>query len=486
MSALQRNLILLGLLAAVAGAAAAAEPDTTGIDPALAWERVAEARDLAAQDRHHDAVSTYLEALAADASLVPNVAQEIAYQKLWREDAEKAIFYFRRYLARHPGEDNRSVRKGLALATSWSGRQPEAVAMYRTLVAEDPTDGETRLGLGRSLVWDNRLHEGYGVLRGIETSFAAGDPAEVEAGRFLLTVLDGYTTHLDLRVDASWDSDDLDIVRVSTHGAVTVAGNKLLQIMPSVAFYNQPGQPTVTAPRLGAGVMAALARNWALHAYGWYDSFRSSDPLFAGTGNLDWNRFGGDAWLTWLPVPRLRLDLGASSQAVETLYALDNHIHYEQAALSADWRLARHWSLGLSGSGADYSDGNSRLRGQASLKWRREGRWELSAGPVLTYMDFAEPYPGGYWAPDWVRNGSLEAAIATRSARMTYRLSGGYGLEQELGSDRHDVGSVAGRVGWRLAPGWLLAGELGWSKSGFASASGYSRTFANLSARALF
>ena len=93
--------------------------------------------------------------------------------------------------------------------------------------------------------------------------------------------------------------------------------------------------------------MAALARNWALHAYGWFDSFRSSEPLFAGTENLDWNRFGGDAWLTWLPVPRLRLDLGASSQAVETFYALDNHIHYEQATLSADWRLARHWSLGL-------------------------------------------------------------------------------------------------------------------------------------------
>ena len=175
---------------------------------------------------------------------MPNVAQEIAYQKLWREDAEKAIFYFRRYLARHPGEDNRDVRKGLALAYSWSGRQPEAVALYRDLVDEDPTDGEARLGLGRSLIWDNRLHEGYGVLRGIETDVRGRGPGRGEAGRFLLTVLDGYTPHLDLRVDASWDSDDLDIVRVSTHGAVTVAGNKLLQIMPSIAFYDQPGQPT--------------------------------------------------------------------------------------------------------------------------------------------------------------------------------------------------------------------------------------------------
>ncbi|MFO7607573.1 MAG: hypothetical protein R6X35_00060 [Candidatus Krumholzibacteriia bacterium] len=479
-------LLLPALLAAGPVRAREVGPDSTIIDPQRAWEKVAAARDLAARDRHHDAVSTYLEALAADARLVPHVAQEIAYQKLWREDAEKAIFYFRRYLARHPDTDNRAVRKGLALATSWSGRQPEAVAMYRRLVAEDPADGEAQVGLGRSLIWDNRLHEGYGVLRGVETAFGPDDAAGREAGTFLLTALDGYTPHLDLKAAASWDSDDLDIYRISAHGAVTVAGNKLLQIMPSVATYRQPGRPDVTAPRLGAGLVAALARNWALHAYGWYDLFRSGEPLFAGPDKLDWRRPGGDAWLTWLPVPRLRLDLGAASQAVETFYALDRRIHYEQASLSADWRLARHWRAGFSGSTAGYSDGNARLRGQASLKWRREGRWELSAGPVLTYMDFEQPYPGGYWSPGWVRNGSFEAAVATRTRRTTWRLAAGYGLEKELGAESLAVGSVSGRIGWRCAPGWLLAAEGGWSRSAFASASGYSRTWAGLSARALF
>ncbi len=388
------TVILAAALAAAAPARARdAAADTTVIDPVKARERVTAARELAGQDRHHEAVATYLQALAADASLVPNVAQEIAYQKLWREDAEKAIFYFRRYLARHPGEDNRAVRKGLALATSWSGRQPEAVALYRTLVDEDPGDGETRLGLGRSLVWDNRLHEGWGVLRAMTADFGPATPAGREAETFMLTVLDGYTTHLDLQATASWDSDDLDIDRVSPHGAVTVAGNKLLQIMPSVAFYRQPGQPGITAPRLGAGLVAALARNWALHAYGWLDHFGSRDPLFAGPAKLDWTRAGGDAWLTWLPAPRLRLDLGAASQAVETFYALDHHLHYEQAGLSADWRLARHWNAGLAGTTAHYSDGNRRRQGQASLKWKREGRWELTVGPVLTYTRLRRPLP---------------------------------------------------------------------------------------------
>ena len=117
-----------------------------------------EAREAASRDRHHEAVADYLEALANDATLVPTVAQEIAYQKLWREDAEKSIFYFRRYLARHPGQNDRNVRKGLALAYSWSGRQTEAIDLYRELVREDPSDGGARIGLGRSLIWDNRLH----------------------------------------------------------------------------------------------------------------------------------------------------------------------------------------------------------------------------------------------------------------------------------------------------------------------------------------
>ena len=101
-------------------------------------------------------------------------------------------------------------------------------------------------------------------------------------------------------------------------------------------------------------------------------------------------------------------------------------------------------------------------------------------------MDFSIPYPGGYWAPDWVRNGSIEATLKTRTRTMTFRLNGSIGQEKELGSDAQTVGGASARVGWRFSPGWLAALEGGYSKSAFASASGYSRTFASLSVRALF
>jgi len=481
----------LGLTAQVAWAQNPAAADTTlvgegTIDTEQAWQKVAAAREAAGKDRHHDAVADYLDALAHDARLVPTVAQEIAYQKLWREDAQQSIFYFRRYLARHPGEENRDVRKGLAMAYSWSGQQPQAVALYRELVAEDNTDGAARVGLARSLMWNNDLGTGWTTLSDVAADFPADTAPGRESRDFQLVVLDGYTPPFALRADASWDSDDLDIWRLTGTGTFTVLGNKLLQVMPSWGQYRQPGRADIGNPRLGAGFHAALARNWALHAFGWLNQFTTSAPLFGGAENLDWTTGSGDFWLTWLATPRLRLDFGGNSTPVETFFALNNHLHYEQANLSADYRLGRHFSSSVAGNVADYSDSNTKRKGTARLTWRREGIWEIQAGPVLTYMDFTNAYPGGYWAPDWVRNGSLEATLKTRTRRWTWRFSGSIGQEKETGSAAMTVGGASLRAGWRLHEHWLLAMKGGHSRSSFGSASGFNRTFVNLSARAFF
>jgi len=471
---------------ALAVDAVPAQPDTNIINTRKAWEKVAEARDAAHQERHHEAVADYLEALANDARLVKTVAQEIAYQKLWREDADKAIFYFKRYLARHPDENNRDVRKGLAQAYSWSGRQKEAIALYRELVAEDGTDGGARLGLGRSLIWNNELHEGYAVVRAVEDGFEADSNAGRESSNFLLTVMDSYTPHLGLTAAASYDSDGLDIYRFTADGHLEVFGNKLLQIAPSVAQFRMPDQANIFAPRLQMGLVGTMAHNWSFHAYAWLEHYSSKEPINNNTEKLDWLRPGGDVWLTWMATPRLRIDFGGSSMALETYQAFDEHIDFQQASASFDWRFARHFTLGGVGMLADYSDGNSRRNGAAHLFWGREGRLKILTGPTLTYMDFSDPYPGGYWAPDWVRNASWRLMLETRTKSMTFKLDGSVGLEEELGSEALTVAGVAGRWGWRLGDRTLLAAEAGYSRSRFSSASGYNRKFASLSLKAMF
>jgi len=260
-------MLMLVPVAAVGADAVPSQPDTNIINTRMAWQKVAEARDAAHKESHHEAVADYLEALANDARLVKTVAQEVAYQKLWREDAQKAIFYFKRYLARHPDEVNRDVRKGLAQAYSWSGRQKEAIVLYRQLVAEDRSDGSARLGLGRSLIWNNELRKGYRVIRSIENEFPTGSAPNPESSDFLLTVMDNYTTHLGLHGTGSWDSDGLDIYRTTADIHLEVFGNKLLVVAPSTTLYRMPDKAKVLSPKMKFGLLGTMARNWSFHFY---------------------------------------------------------------------------------------------------------------------------------------------------------------------------------------------------------------------------
>jgi hypothetical protein len=483
-----RLLVITALLIATVGTVAAADlPPLRGagaIDTEAALAAVARAREAASRDEHAPSARAFIDGLNHDGRLVGDVADELAFQKLWNEEQDKAVFYFRRYLARHGGAAGRDVRLGLALAYSWSGRQGDAAAVYRGLLAENPDDEEARLGLGRALIWDNRLHEGYQVLLTAERRRPASGPQR-SASAFLLTVLDEYDPHAEIAWSVTRDSDELTVRRL---GAVvrTNVRNILVEAGGGVARLTQDGRPDITVPRMRAGVIAPLAPHWTLHAYGWLDRYRSDGPLTAGGGELDRARLGADAWLTWLPAPRMRLDLGAGSHPVETYDAIDRDVHYEPVSLSADWRWARRWTLSGSGEVASYSDGNRRSRASMRLSWRRDGAWTLTAGPVAYYMDYTTPYPGGYWAPDWVRNASLAAAVKRHWGRVAVRLDGSWGLEMEQGAEAISVGGAAGHVGWRVATGWLLAADISHSRSRLASDSGYNRTALGVRVRALF
>jgi len=473
------------LLVAAPALAQAPADSARVLDPAAAWDHVSTAREAAGRDHHEAAARTYLEALANDARLVPTVADELAFQKLWREDAQKAIFYFHRYLARHPDQPNREARKGLALAYSWSGRQGEAIALYRELVDEDPSDAGARLGLGRSLIWDNRLHEGASVLLALEADADVQMGSRRAATHFLRTVLDEYDPTLNLRWNAVQDSDDLSIHRLTGKGR-THLSNVLLELQAGHAWYSRPDTAGISAPRVGLGVVAPLAANWQLHAYGWVDQLKGDGDGAAAWADLDWTFVGADAWLTWLATNRLRLDVGAGRQAIESLQALGNELTMQLVSLSADWRLNRAWTMAAVGQQGDLSDDNRRRRANVRLLWRREGRVEVRLGPSFTYMEHTTAYPGGYWAPARVRNIAMEAMVVRRWDRLVARVEGNLGLETEQDADTITVGSVSGHLGWRLAPRWLLSLDGGHSRSRFASATGYNRTTASLGIRALF
>ena len=463
------------------------EPFVTPEDSLAAVNLVTRAREHAAADRHQAAVRDYLAALDLDIRLVETIAEGIAYQRLWREDAERAIFYFRRHLIRNPETDNRKVRQGLALALSWSGRQREAIAQYRQLLRENPNDGTSRIGLGRSMIWNNNLRSGFDTVREVEISFPATTHEGRESARFLLQVLDDTTPPWEFQADWSHDSDDLDIWRLTAAGAAELKPSLLLLFTPTWTHYTQPGYAEIDAWRLGAGLITPLAHNWALHAYGWYELFHSREAVFGAESRKSWHQPGTDIWFTWLPTSRLRTDFGGNVLPIETVPSLAREITASTASASLDWRFRRQWLLGVAGQASSYSDQNDRLYGTARLQWQREGRVEVALAPVFTYLDFKVPYPGnGYWSPSWMRNASLEAVLLSRWDRWTFRAEGRIGREKEPGSETITVGGLTLRLGWRLSARALLAAAGGYSESRLASPSGYRRHHLSLTLRAFF
>lgn len=419
---------------------------------------------------------------AATQAATPAALREQAFASLWAENAATAITLFREYLATPGGDADREARRGLALACSWDGRQGEALALYRDLLAADPADGASRVGVGRTLLWDNRLREGWRALG----DAAAGDTATAAAANdVMLLALDEYTPPLSVSATTTWDSDDLRVTRLAL-ASTTTTGHSLFQVSPGYAWLRQPGQPDAEALRLGAGLVTGLGRRGALHAFGWLDRYTTDDALPATGAALDWYQLGGDAWLTWLPAARWRVDLGAGSQPVETFVALGRNVARHQGSLSVERRLTRHWTAGVVGIAGAYSDGNRSDRVTARLAWVRDGRWRVQAGPVANYLDFRVPYPGGYWAPADMRSAGLEASLRTRGRSATLRLSGSVAREKEADARALTVGGASARVGWRFARDWLLSVEGGRSQSALGSASGYHRTTLGIDVRAFF
>jgi len=476
-----RSLFLLSLVTLVVGAGSVLAQDTV-LTPG---DLVARGREHAAADRHGAAAADFFEAVSRDRTLLPAVARDIAYQTLWREDAKTAVRYFRTWLSLNPNSDTRDVRTGLALALSWSGQQGEAVSLYRQLAEEKPDDGTARVGLGRTLLWDNRLRDGYAELRRVEQDFPADSAPNQEAGRFLLTVFNDYDTPLGLRYDLSNDSDNLEISRLGGWMTRHIGHSFLATLAPSRATYRQNGRPDVDAYRLRGGVVGAITSDVSIHLYSWLDSFEGSGPdTWLGTDQLDWDVMGADGWITWLPHTRLRLDLGAGRQPLEAMTPLARHITLSHRSLSGDLRLSRWWTASTSVSQADYSDGNHRWSWNGRLQWRREGHWEVWAGPTATLLDFSEP-GDGYWSPDRMTNLSFETRLRTRGHRWIAELTGKLGIEKEAGAEAISVGSAVAHFGYRITPGAMLTLDAGHSRSR-VTGSGYNRDFGAVALRLFY
>jgi tetratricopeptide (TPR) repeat protein len=157
-----------GLLARTSDAAQAPEESVDEI--------LYRARDAATHDRHREAIDFYRRAVERDSTLRSVVSLELGHQYTWAEVPDSAIAWYEVYLAYNPGDID--ARLGIARATSWADRLPEAEAYYRALLPEaGERKNEVLLGVAKVRAWQ----EDYGGAEEVYREILDADTGNADA-----------------------------------------------------------------------------------------------------------------------------------------------------------------------------------------------------------------------------------------------------------------------------------------------------------------
>ncbi|HEY5765608.1 MAG TPA: tetratricopeptide repeat protein, partial [Candidatus Deferrimicrobiaceae bacterium] len=339
------------------------------------WREVG---DLFAEtDRHREAIDAYRAAVAADASLEPELRMSIGVQLLWADRAEEALPLLASVVENRPHDPE--ARRYLALALRWSDRLREAEELYRQILGKDPRDTKARLGLSESLLWQGRFQaaaqEYLLVLeeQPAEPEALAGlsrarlfqempEEAEEWISRAEKTapgipevreqssrVRERLARYAELGIRGSRDSDELSVweLSLSVHGRP--ARGLDLDATARQLFFRQgsPGkQDNLGAEDSADGTGGAFSAAWRRSpAFGWR----------AGAGYTRYDVAGFRPWSANLgvsatPVDTVRIDLDWERGHWDSILSFQNRVVLDTAGLTVSKHFA--WKTEISASAA--------------------------------------------------------------------------------------------------------------------------------------
>jgi tetratricopeptide (TPR) repeat protein len=398
---------------------------------AVAEDVLTRAREAASQDRHREAIRLYLEAVAIDSTLAPEVAVELGHQYTWAENADSAIIWYSRYLADHPGDMEASL--GIARALSWAGRLDQAEVRYAEVVAAPGGEGETEalLGLAKVKAWreDREGAEAvYAIMldrdstntdarlglaevmnwsgkhrrsRELCQEVLAREPDNKDATRILAEALYGLGRG-DLAMDAiSQAPPDKDLDRV----AATIRGSKEPSGTAGYSYWENTDDGIFRSLVFSAAYpvsylteLGGLYLRGTLHKQGLSDVTRDQfwftlDHRFSETlavavkPGVELNRFSPvvvppaaeavddfdlavwDAYVTVTPRDWMRIDAGTFRETMKIHEPLFRRIHVTTENAGLDWRLTHRIGTFWQVKYSSYSDGNSRFAALHRGEW---------------------------------------------------------------------------------------------------------------------
>ncbi len=447
-------------------------------------------------------------ALAIRPEWTRDLAGEIALQHLWADRPDSALVWFDRRIAAHPGDVDARIERARALAwldrhdeaiaewrallphagarrlelmrliaqvTAWQDRLAEAVALYDSVLAVAPDDVEARVGRARVVNWMGRHRAAARALEPLERSgrLDAGGRAGLanawrwmgrpdRAARVVGSREDGELGAIarELRAERAprlrWDfrfDDDSDDITRRTHtieGAVHPGWLTDTRVRVSRGRIERPGRPDVRRQSARALLHHRFDETFAVTAdvgRQWNTFDRAAVPAGIPAGD-DLSLTVIDAWATITPRDWLRADVSFSRGALDNPEPVYRGIHYTEASLGVDWRLAQRWMVVASAGRTAYSDDNRRLaasvRGVWTPRFRVPGpwrnRWRLETG--ASKLAFRRTPDHGYYSPGDVASVFQGATVDVDvSRRVALHAAGRLGLERENAGEWYTTGA---------------------------------------------
>ena len=456
-----RHLVVLAALVALAGPAAAQLP---------------EAEDAFARGDYRTARQLYDSVLAQD-SLNPRALYRLAVLDSWDGKLDRSLARFVRLRRVEPTDLDIMVAHAKVL--SWAGRTDWSEALYDSVLATAPDRVDALAGRARAVAWDGDLERAERLWR--EALERHPDEAEILVGLAQTlywegepALAEGYAARARQLAPTDKTARDLfDQVRSERRPVVSMSVDRANDIEHNSFVLLTGAFSASPRPDLRGTLQAtwrqnddAVTTDQSTGLDGWLvKSFRSSASLRGGLGvrvldptsgpsrsNLT-AQLGG----TVRPGKHAVVTVGYSHAPFdETTVLVDSGFVWDELDVDAELSPRSNFDISAIANGAWLSEGNRRLLGAAAaMVGVAKG---LHVGAYVRVMGYRFPNRGfGYFSPDRFTLGEARAAYVWRRHGWWLRANGGLGAQQ-VGTGSPTQGEWHGDV--TLAHNWRALDEL--------------------------
>ena len=455
-------------------------------------ELVAAGDQAWAASRYDDALRSYSEVLRRDSSSARALFR-VATLLSWRNELDRSVALFRKYLTVSPGDADGRV--ALARVLAWRGDYVQALAECDSMRRENPENRDAALLAAQTLAWSGRLDSATSRY----DDWLARHPKDADAWNALAQVWrwSGRSERARDALRHALDAEPANATALAQMQLTEVALAPSAE--PAITSTDDSDQNRTLTYLVRAGLVApwsarvqtdvsfrtadlglAHGTSTTVHAS---SSWTPLDGAWTLAGGLGVAQLGGDdgsgtrtthtepiasARLSGRFASRMSLGVGVERGAFdETAALIYSGIANTTVDGDADIALRRNLSLGGGGGWARLTGGsapNTRLAGSGALRWTLTRSLSVAAGVRTFGYDHAAA--DGYFAPK-------RYLLAEGSARLHLGGDLGWGLDSELGLghqritafDDSNAGRFAQRfniaAAYRPVPGveWSLGGS---------------------------